>query len=346
MKAISNQLWKTGSVKQHGKFIMPWLGDGDSAEFKRPSAGALFQWLLTRNQPAFPTPDMFEVKKPKFNAFEEDARCTWLGHSTCLLQVRGVNILTDAVFSDRCSPFQWAGPLRYVPPACTIADLPPIHLVLTSHDHYDHLDYQSAVELEQRFQPVFACGLELGQWFQDYASVAKERVIEMDWWEKRTLFDGKIDVEFVPVQHWSKRQAIGDDCRTLWGGFTIKAGSFKFFFNGDTGYHKDLYQEIGQRCGPFDFCAIPIGAYEPRNIMQLQHIDPAEAFIIHQDLGSKYSFGIHHATFILTDEPVKEPAEKIKAISEANPGVPPFVAVQHGASMKMDTSTGVMKLEE
>lgn len=331
-----NQSWKVGSVRVKDKFVMPWLlqdSISGSSEFKRPSFGTIFKWLLTRKTPDFPAPETFEVKKPDFSEVKDGMKCTWIGHATCLLQVGGFNIITDPVFSNRCSPVQWAGPRRYVPPASKIKELPQVHMVLISHDHYDHLDWDSIKTLESNFKPLFACGLDLGSWFIQQAGIPSDRVHEFDWWQSRGFFGDKCQVQFVPVQHWSKRGIINDDCRSLWGGFSVMVDDKKFFFNGDTGYNQEIYREIGARCGPFDLAAIPIGAYQPRNIMKTQHVDPDEAFLIHQDIKSKRSFGIHHATFILTDEPVKEPAERINKLTFDNPEISPFTAIDHGAHL-------------
>lgn len=327
-----NHSWKLGSVRHSstGHFRMPWL----SSDFQLPSPLAILKWKLFGKAPDFPAPGTFEVVKPDFSTEERGMKCTWIGHATCLLQAGGFNILTDPVFTKRCSPVQWAGPLRYVPPACRIKELPQIHMVLISHDHYDHLDWNSIKALESRFKPIYACGLELGSWFTEYVGVPSERVIEFDWWQEKSFFEnGACRVQFVPVQHWSKRRIFNDTCRTLWGGFSVEIDGKKFFFNGDTGYSEELYEEIGKRCGPFDIAAIPIGAYQPREVMQTQHVDPDEAFLIHQKIKSKLSFGIHHATFILTDEPVKEPAERINKLSSDNPQIPPFTAIKHGSSI-------------
>lgn len=322
--------WKHGSVPKNGKFIMPWLG-----EFKRPSLSTIIKWMFTRTAPSFPLPGAFEVKAPDYSQVADSMKCTWIGHATCLLQSGGLNILTDPVFSERCSPFQWTGPRRYTPPASRISELPKVHLVLISHDHYDHLDYNSIIAIEKRFKPIYACGLKLGSWFIKEANVDPERVLEFDWWQTKKLFNDACSVQFIPVQHWSKRQIFNDDCRSLWGGFSVQINDLKFFFNGDTGYSSELYQEIGRRCGPFDLAAIPIGAYQPRHIMKTQHVNPDEAFLIHQDIGSKLSFGIHHRTFILTDEPVHEPAERIMQLSKENSHVAPFHAIIQGESINI-----------
>jgi L-ascorbate metabolism protein UlaG (beta-lactamase superfamily) len=190
--------------------------------------------------------------------------------------------------------------------------------------------------LEKFHRPIYVCGLNLGKWFTGTAKIESSRVKEMDWWQNLCLLDTVVDIQFVPVQHWSKRHAYGDERKSLWGGFSVSVKGFKFFFNGDTGFTSELYEEIGQRCGPFDLCAIPIGAYEPRSVMTMQHVDPEQAFMIHRLLKSTVSFGIHYATFILTDEPIDEPKARIEKLSKENPDVPPFLAIEHGASISFD----------
>jgi N-acyl-phosphatidylethanolamine-hydrolysing phospholipase D len=195
--------------------------------------------------------------------------------------------------------------------------------------------------VEQKFKPVYVCGLGLGVWFSD-CGIERSRIIEMDWWEIKDVTvnvksgsKSVISTQFVPVQHWSKR-FLNDDQATLWGGFVVSKDGFKFFFNGDTGYNQVLYEEIGNRVGPIDLAAIPIGAYEPRDIMKVQHVDPGEAFLIHKHLRCKYSFGIHYGAFMLTDEPLLEPIEKITKIAKENPDVPLFEAIEHGVTVIMN----------
>lgn len=333
-----NTDWRRGSVKtSSGTYLMPWLGETNEQNIQRPSFSIIAHWIATRRPPSPPPPDTFPLHRPNFDVQPSEMRCTWIGHATCFLQAAGFNILTDAVFSNRCSPVQWAGPLRFVPPACSISELPKVHVVLTSHDHYDHLDWHSVADLEKYHRPIYVCGLKLGKWFTDTAGINRERVIELDWWESVTVLDN-VNVQFVPVQHWSKRHAYGDERKSLWGGFSVCINEFKFFFNGDTGFNSELYEEIGRRCGPFDLCAIPIGAYEPRSVMTMQHVDPEEAFMIHQLLKSTLSFGIHYATFILTDEPIEEPKIRIEKISKINSDVPPFLAIDHGSSITFDAA--------
>lgn len=345
--------WKEGSSRdENGKFLSLWMSE--DGKWRGPALSTVFHWMWNRNPPAFPKPGEFPVIKPNWSSLADDNRrmkCTWIGHATCYLEIDGLTVLTDPVFSDRCSPVSFAGPKRYVPPACQISDLPSVDVVVISHNHYDHLDYASIIEIEKNFKPIYICGLGLGDWFTTNTKcILRDRIIELDWWQSTNILNDKLTIQFVPVQHWSKR-GVMDDLRSLWGGYCISSSKAKgkpdvgrFFFNGDTGYNEDLYREIGKRCGPFDLAAIPIGAYTPRDFLQLQHVDPHEAFLIHEHLKCEVSFGIHHATFILTDEPVREPAELIEKIStdarlRIGKSSKPFIAIKHGATIALDPSS-------
>lgn len=339
--SFRNVNWKLGSVMNINKqFIMPWLGeDAFEWSFRRPALTSLFKWILCRRPPVRPPAETFTVLKPKIGetamGAEENIRVTWIGHASCAVEMSGLLILTDPIFSNSCAPTQWTGPRRIVAAACSIADLGRVDLVLISHNHYDHLDYDSVMEIESRYHPVFVGGIGLAKWFIDTAGIAPDRVIEMDWWEEKTLFNDRLSLQFLPTQHWSKRHIWGDERESLWGAFAVKNQFAKFFFNGDTGYNVELYEEIGRRIGPVDIAAIPIGAYEPRKIMQAQHVNPEEAAMIHQHLSARLSIAIHHQTFILTDEPLMEPSERLAAASLDL--VNPFICVKHGQTVRFNS---------
>lgn len=257
---------------------------------------------------------------------------TWIGHATVLLQLYGKNILTDPVFSRRASPVQWAGPKRVVPPGLAMEDLPPIDVVVISHDHYDALDKQTILRLYRRengTHTVFFVPLGLKAWFQD---LGIRNVIELDWWENQQHME--IRITAVPVQHWSKRSFFSRN-KTLWAGWVIGNKAFQFFFCGDSGYGPH-FKEIGNRLGPFDLSAIPIGAYEPRWFMRGHHMNPEEALQAHLDLGSRKSVAIHWGTFSLTDEPLDEPPQKLSAELEkkGNPS-PDFKILKHGETIQL-----------
>lgn len=234
---------------------------------------------------------------------------TWVGHSTLLVRVGGLNILTDPHFTQRASPLPFAGPKRVVAPAIDLAALPRIDAVLISHNHYDHLDRPTVVALAAQTggPPKFYVGLGLAQWFRD---LDIHNVEELDWWDTRSLAD--VHFHFVPVQHWSARTPW-DNNQTLWGGFVVEHPSLRFFFAGDTGYSRDFHN-IAQRFGPIDLAAIPIGAYAPRWFMRSHHVDPDEAVQIHLDLKARRSLAIHWGTFDdLTDESLYDPPRLLSA---------------------------------
>ena len=258
---------------------------------------------------------------------------TWIGHATVLLQMEGYNILTDPHFSKRTSPVQWAGPERVAPLGLALDDLPPIDIVIISHDHFDSLDEQSIKKLRQRpggEKTRFYVPLGLKNWF---ATRGVDNVFEMDWWDR--LQDEDIEIIAVPVQHWSKRSMFSRN-KTLWAGWVIKTDAFRFIFVGDTGYTPH-FKEIGEKLGPFDLAAIPIGAYEPRWFMARHHVNPAESVQIHKDIGSKKSVAIHWGTFILTDEPLDEPPKKLAAALQENQ-IPAedFLVLKHGQTIILD----------
>ena len=258
---------------------------------------------------------------------------TWIGHATALLQISGRNILTDPHFSMRASPVQWAGPKRVVAPGVKLDDLPPIHMVVISHDHYDSLDQTTISRLFHRDggkETVFFVPLGLKPWFQD---LGIERVVALDWWHQHQEKD--ITVTAVPVHHWSKRSIFGRN-RTLWAGWAIQTPDFRFFFSGDSGYTQQ-FKEIGRRLGPFDLSAIPIGAYEPRWFMRYHHMSPEEAVQVHLDVFSRKSVAIHWGTFILTDEPLDEPPIRLKrAMEERGIPVDEFLVLKHGETIFLD----------
>lgn len=230
---------------------------------------------------------------------------TWIGHSTLLVQMDGVNFLTDPIWSDRCSPLAFAGPRRRTPPGMRLADLPHIDFVLISHNHYDHLDLPTVRKLAHRHDPLFVVPLGVAAWFRRNRM---HRVVELDWWQS-TAASG-LTVHATPAQHFSGRTPW-DGNRTLWASFAVEGACGKFFFGGDTGYGPH-FAEIGRRLGPFRLAAIPIGAYEPRWFMGPVHIDPEQAVQAHLDLASHQSLGIHFGTFKLTDEPMDEPPELLR----------------------------------
>ncbi|WP_455203080.1 MBL fold metallo-hydrolase [Kaarinaea lacus] len=256
---------------------------------------------------------------------------TWIGHATIFLQINGVNILTDPQFSQRASPLQWIGPKRAVQPAIAMEDLPNIDYVVISHDHYDSLDKDTILSLQQRAEGesvTFIVPLKLKAWFED---LGINNVVELDWWE--SYRNDSITITAVPARHWSKRSLFSRNS-TLWAGWVVKSDSFNFYFCGDSGY-APLFKQIGDQLGPFDLAAIPIGAYEPRWFMQSKHINPEEAVQVHKDLRAKQSIAIHWGTFVLTDEPLQEPPRRLgKALQDQGVAPEAFLVLQHGQTLR------------
>ncbi len=259
---------------------------------------------------------------------------TWIGHATLLLQLKGVNIITDPQFSERASPVSWAGPKRNMAPGIARENLPPIDVVLISHNHYDHLDLESVRFLASHHAggsgPRFFVPLGLKAWFADQGI---SNVVELDWWES-VQFLG-VRIQSVPTQHFSARSLFDRD-ETLWSGWVVDAGGFKFGFLGDTGYSRD-FADIRRKLGPMDLTAIPIGSYAPRWFMRAMHVNPEEAVQVHQDLGSRYSVAMHWGTFDMTDELPGEPP-RLLARSLQAAGIPPerFFLMQHGETRMLD----------
>lgn len=262
---------------------------------------------------------------------------TWIGHSTALVQIGNVRVLTDPQFSERASPVQWLGPKRHQPPGIAVADLPRIDVVLISHNHYDHLDEGSvrALNAQKGGAPLFVVPLGLEKWFKD---IGITNVKALDWWD-RVEVAGAI-VYLTPVQHWSRR-ALSDTNQSLWGGFVVEGKSHdttrRMFFAGDTGYSATHFREIGERFGPFDLALIPIGAYEPRWFMSPQHVNPEESVRIHRDIRAKLSIGVHWGTFLLTDEPLDAAVGDLAAaLKRAGVREDEFIVLRHGASRQLD----------
>ncbi len=250
---------------------------------------------------------------------------TWIGHSTFLLQINGTNILTDPIFSERASPLSWAGPKRFTQPALGIDELPEIHFIVLSHNHYDHLDLASAEKLGPG--PTWLVPLNNSHLL---SSVGIDNVIELDWWETHQVGGWKFTA--TPVQHWSAR-GLHDRFESLWSGWVIENEATTVYFAGDTGYNAQDFTETGERFGPFDLALIPIGAYLPRWFMKSMHVNPEEAVQIHLDVRSKLSIGMHWGTFPLTaEEPGAPPIQLDEALKAKGLSPTDFVAIPIGAT--------------
>ncbi|XP_004548284.4 N-acyl-phosphatidylethanolamine-hydrolyzing phospholipase D isoform X1 [Maylandia zebra] len=322
---------------KHGRWANPW------PTWRFPSYSMLFRFLFLEkdnsNVPSskealdreLPVMEPYFVQNPNLSGSGPGLRVTWLGHATVLVEIDGVNVLTDPIFSQRASPIQYMGPKRFRGPPCTVEQLPRIDAVVISHSHYDHLDAGSVASLNARFGGELRWFVPMGlmDWLM---KMGCENVMELDWWEENCV-PGHDDVTFVctPSQHWSKRTAW-DDNKSLWSSWTVLGPDHRFFFAGDTGYCSS-FAEIGRRFGPFDLAAIPIGAYLPRDVMKGQHVDPEEAVQIHEDLQARQSVAIHWGTFALAYEYYLDPPLRLREALEQK-GLKPdcFFTLHHGES--------------
>ncbi len=231
---------------------------------------------------------------------------TWIGHATVLIQSKGVNILTDPMFSDRASPSSFLGPQRHNPPSVSLKDLPQIDYVVISHSHYDHLDKKTVQQIGSGTQWLVPLGLQ--KWFVN-AGIAEDSVVEFDWWNVKKFATATITA--TPAQHWSAR-SLWDRNKTLWASWMLQVGDKTIWYSGDTGYNPHQFNEIGEKFKTIDLALISIGAYEPRWFMKEMHINPSEAVKIHLDIGSKHSIAVQWGTFQLTSEPIDDPPRRLK----------------------------------
>jgi L-ascorbate metabolism protein UlaG (beta-lactamase superfamily) len=254
---------------------------------------------------------------------------TFVGHATFLIQAGATTVLTDPVYSERASPVSFAGPRQARDPGVRFDDLPPISLVLLSHNHYDHCDLGTLQLLEHRFHPPVVTPLGNGRLLR---SAGMRQVEELDWWD--TASAAPLPITVTPAQHFSARHMF-DRNQALWGGFLIEAAGRRILFAGDTGYGPH-FREIAARLGPIDLALLPIGAYEPRWFMKDIHMNPAEAVQAHLDLSARQSIAMHFGRFQLTPEGIEEPVRELaKALRERGVAAERFGAMEAGESMKL-----------
>lgn len=245
--------------------------------------------------PEYARPNLRDIKNPN----PKEILISWVGHSTFFIQVGGLNIITDPIWSNRASPFSWLGPKRYAYPGISFSDIPNVDVVLISHTHYDHLDRPTIKKLG--VAPHYVLPTNVAAWFSKLGIM---NTMELPWWMSTQI--GDIKITAVPAKHWSKRNLFGTS-DAGWGGYIIESPAGMIYFAGDTGYHPGYFKEIGKRFPRIDLGLIPIGAYYPEWIFGRFHINPREAVLVHQEVGAKRSIGMHWGTFKLTEEPLWEP---------------------------------------
>lgn len=293
---------------RHASAGAPRVGDrfvNPAGEFERPGISVTLPFFLRRIWASFvPRPGAAALVAYDRAAMVRNPSLTWIGHATFLVRMDGATFLTDPMFSSRASPIRFAGPRRLVPPGVPLAALPPVDFVLLSHDHYDHADAASIKALAAR-GTRFVVPLGLAAWVRELGGDA----VELDWWDHVEL--AGVRVHCVPAQHFSGRSLIGQD-RRLWAGWVVVGPTRRFYHAGDTGYSPD-FSVIGERLGPVDVAAVPIGAYEPAAMMRFIHVTPEEALRIGLDVGARRIVGMHFGTFDLADEPLSGPPRRFRA---------------------------------
>jgi L-ascorbate metabolism protein UlaG (beta-lactamase superfamily) len=307
------------------KFINP--DDADTHHY-----GDVLKWWLGGNNKGVwekqSSEDITPFSPPEVE--NQSCRITFVNHATFLIQVDGMNILTDPVWSYRASPYQWIGPKRMSPPGIAFEDLPPIDAVLLSHNHYDHLDIHTVDRLHERFNPHFIVPLGVEKFLHHHGIT---QTTHLDWWDK-TAINNQLGLTAVPARHFSGR-GLFDRNKTLWCGFVLHTSQGNVYFAGDTGYG-DFLKTIGNRFGPMHASMIPIGAYKPRWFMEVIHMSPDEAVRAHLDVQSQKSIAMHFGTFPMADDGMYEPirdlriAQKKHKVSEAK-----FRIFQQGESEQL-----------
>ncbi len=292
-----------GPVSDHfdgSRFDNPW-------EPMPNRFGDFLKWRLTADRGYWPEHVAVEPTIPPERVMGEELRVTYVGHATVLLQTRGVNILTDPIWSDRASPFSFAGPKRVAAPGVRFEELPPIDLVLVSHNHYDHLDLPTLKRLHQAFNPLVLT--PLGNDVTIRSAVPDMRVETLDWGQSFT-FNEQVRLVLEPMQHWSAR-GLFDRLEALWGAFVIDAPGGAIYFLADAGYAKHLSEDFVAKYGTPRLSLLPVGAYEPQWFMRYAHMNPAEAVQTFLDLGQGNAMGTQHEVFPMADESYAAPRREI-----------------------------------
>ncbi len=257
---------------------------------------------------------------------------SWLGHSTYLLEFPHYRVLIDPIFSDTAGPTSWLGAYRYRPPGLTLDQLPPIDLILISHNHYDHLDLPTLHRLSDRDAPHIVVPLGDAPWL---TTLGLQNVTELDWWQSFAPPSAPdcLTAHFTPTQHGSARGLIDRD-RSLWGSFVITYGPQRFYHSGDTGYSPH-FAAIGERFGPIDLALLSIGSYAPRDFLAYVHMPPDLALRAHADLQSQQSYGMHYDTFRLTALGFGEAIRDFTAAKTATPPSTPFDLLEVGQTIRL-----------
>jgi L-ascorbate metabolism protein UlaG (beta-lactamase superfamily) len=275
----------------------------------------VLKWYATRQRQPWPTySELPATDKPPRRVEGDRLRVSFVGHVTLLIQTQGLNILTDPVWSERVSPFTWIGPRRVHPPGIRFEDLPPIDLVLISHNHYDHLDLATVEKLWHRDRPRIVTPLGNETIIRDRVPDAQ---VEVRDWGGQVTISPALTVHLEPMHHWSARSPW-DRNRALWAAFVLATPGGRIYFVGDSGYGDgDNFRAAKAKHGPFRLVVLPIGSYDPRWFMAYQHMNPEEAVRAWADLGQPPMLPTHYRTFQLADTGYEVPLRDLRAATLA-----------------------------
>jgi len=319
-------------------FRNPWPEAADDDAIRRRFREVVRERATRRLAPD-PPPESLPLAKPDLarpTAAASEMRITWVGHATHFIQLPGLNLLTDPMWSARASPIASLGPRRFVPAVPDLDTLPSVDAALLTHDHYDHLDRRTVLALKARFGADLPWYTPVGyaKWF---ARLGLRNVRELDWWEEADLPRGFRAVA-TPARHWTRRTPWHTN-RRLWCSWAVTgaaADSPRVYFGGDSAYASH-FTEIGRRLGEFDAVILPIGAYDPPWFMGTFHMNPEEAVQAYEDLGGSGAFlPSHWGTFRLTFEDPLEPPQRLRegwaarGLPSANLHVP-----RHGETVRL-----------
>ncbi len=312
-------------LNRKGRFINPHVGNIR----RKPRDFLLWMCGYFRDLPFEVVPEGFSFPIPEQEFDQDKPWVMWIGHSSFLINVAGKHMLTDPIWSYRCSPVRFCGPKRRHSPPLPVTQLPKIDYVFISHDHYDHLDRLTVLKLHERFPDIlWIVPKGVKKWFKNFEI---KNVVELFWWEEINL-ESTFKVTAVPAQHFSGRKTP-DFNKTLWAGYVVEdlIDSKTFYFVGDTGYNQYDFKKIGETFSNIDLSLIPIGSYSPRKFMAPVHVEPLDAVNIHRDVSSTLSLAMHWKTFRLSEEPMDQPPfELFRAMRREKIDLSAFLALDPG----------------
>lgn len=287
----------------------------------------VLKWMTGRKQgPWKELPDAAVGSKP-VERISEGIRITFVNHTTFLIQTEGLNILTDPIWSERTSPFTFAGPKRMRPAGIRFEDLPKIDVIMISHNHYDHLDVATLQRIVKEHKPRIVTPLGVKEFLEQEEIHGTG---DLDWWQEVKVSE-TLSIQAVPAQHFSGRGMFDRD-RTLWCGYVLKRSGGNLYFAGDTGYNEKTFKEIGDRCAPIQVSILPIGAYKPSWFMSPIHTSPAEALKIFLDTKTQSAIASHFGTFPLADDGQQDPIDDLaRALKENQLSTEMFMVLKEGS---------------